>query len=98
MAQQALFINDAHSGIVQLLAVWQVPQALQIKRHQELLRRHKRIGRTTARATRPGRDEIPRMKSTNQVTTDLLAKDVFQPITRNRLVVGFGSGVATSAT
>lgn len=91
MTQQALFINDAHPGIVQLLPIWQISQAFEIKRHQEFLRRHEGVRRTSAGTARAGGNKVTRMQPPNQVTADLFPKNVLQPIARNRLVEGHGS-------
>ncbi len=74
MTQQALFINDAHPGIVQLLSIWQIAQALQIKRHEEFFRRHEGVRCTTPGTARTRGDEIPRMQSSNQIPADLFTK------------------------
>ena len=76
MTGQTLIIYATHARIVQLLSIWQITQVFRIKRHEELLRRHKRIGRTTARAPRTHVDKSAHMQPLNQITADLFAKNV----------------------
>jgi hypothetical protein len=77
-------------SIVQLLAIWKVAQAFQIKGYEELLRRYERVGRTPSRATGASRDQFSRVQTPNQITTDLFAKYFLQPVTGDRLVIGDG--------
>jgi hypothetical protein len=81
-------------GIVQLLAIWKVAQAFQIKGDEELLRRYERIGRPPLRATGASRDQFSRVQTPNQITTDLFAKYILQPVTGDRLVIGAGHKTA----
>ena len=77
-------------GIFPLLPVRQVAQALQSKGGKKLVRGHEGIGGTTFRAARAGRNQCLRVQSANQLAADLFAKNVFEPLARNRLMIGDG--------
>jgi hypothetical protein len=77
-------------GIVQLLAIWQITQAFQIKGYKELLRGYERVGRTPSRATGTSHDQFSRVQAPNQITTDLFAEYILEPVTGDRLVIGDG--------
>ena len=77
--------------ILQLLPIGKIAQAFQPEGDKELLGRHKGIGRTASRRPWPGANQLARVQATDQITADLLAEDVLQPVARDRLVVSDGS-------
>ena len=60
----------SHPRILELLRVRQVAQALQIERHKERLRRHKRIRRAAARRARSGGDQLAGVQPPDQIATN----------------------------
>jgi len=70
------WLQARKTRIIKPLQIREITQALQIKRYQELLRGHERIGSTALRRARPRPDQSPRVQPPNQFAADLLAEDV----------------------
>lgn len=63
------------------LQLRQIPQALQIERHQKRLRRHKCMRRPRPRRPGPARDQILVAQPGQQIAADLLAEDIGEAVT-----------------
>ena len=88
--QLGLLLRRIHPGILQLLPVRQITQGLQAERHQEGFGGDEGVGRAAAGGAGAGGDEVPRVQTADQVAADLLAEDLLQPVTGDRLVIGDG--------
>ena len=76
------------TSILQPFAIGQVAKTLQVKHHQKLFRRYERVGRATTRAARASRDQLSRMQPPDEITADVFAKDILQPVAGDGLVIG----------